>query len=451
MKQLLLMFKRPGICALLVCAMAFTAKAQEVITLQKAVDLALSRNLTIKQAQFSEAIDNETLEQSKHNQLPNLSASTSPTVNFGRNIDFTTNQFVNQRVFGFNVSASSQVVLFQGFQLKNLIIQNKILLDADKSNTAKVKNDLVLSVVTTFLQVLSNQDLVTAANQQIEIAKLTLDRTEKGYKVGNLTKADMAQSTAQLSTAELNQVNAENQLQSSILSLKQYMEMDPATPIKVDRPDISQLTNIKTTYNPQEVFSSALAVNPDVLLADIRKSASAQAIKVAKGAYSPSVVLFGQLGSNYSDASRNLRGEFYPLFSQLNDNFNQAIGVSLQIPIFTRFNTRTNVRKAQISFQNAEVTAQLAKNNLNKIIYQAVWDLQASQKQYQSSLQTYDANKEAFNVTQQRYNVGLVNSLDYNTSLTNLNKSQFDMIQAKYMVVFRSKVIDYYLGNPIKL
>ncbi|GAB3918715.1 TolC family protein [Mucilaginibacter boryungensis] len=450
MKKLLFNFKTTGICALLTCVVALTANAQEVITLQKAVDLALTRNLTVKQSQFNEAFDQETLNQSKNNRLPNLSASTSPTVNFGRNIDFSTNQFVNQRVFGFSATVGSQIALFQGFQLKNQIIENKILLDADKSATAKVKNDLVLNVVTTFLQVLSNQDLVVAAKQQMDISKLAMDRTEKSFKVGNLTQADLSQAKAQISTAELNQVNAENQLESSLLALKQYMEMDPATNIKVERPDISKLTNVKTTYDPQEVFTSALRVNPDVLLADIRKNASAQNIKIAKGAYYPSLVLFGQLGTNYSDA-RLFNGSKYQFFNQLSDNFNQALGVSLQIPIFTRFNTRTNVRKAQITYQNAEVTAQLAKNNLNKIIYQAVWDLQASQKQYQSSLQTYQANKDAFNVIQQRYNVGLVNSLDYNTSLTNLNKSQFDMIQAQYMVVFRSKVIDYYLGNPIIL
>ena len=446
------MIKNLSAACLLFCTVfSLKANAQEVITLQKAVDMALAQNLTIKQAQFAEAISSETLEQSKHNMLPNLTASTSPTVNFGRNIDFTSNQFVNKRVFGFNAAISSQIVLFQGYSLKNQVLQNKILLDADKSNTAKVKNDLVLNVVTTFLQVLSNQDLLTAANQQIDIAKINIDRVEKGFKVGNLTQADMSQAKAQVSTAELNQVNAANQLESSMLTLKQYMEINPATSIKVERPDISKLTNIKTSYNPQEVFNSALGVNPDVLLADIRKNASAVAVKIAKADYSPSIVLFGQLGSRYSDAARTIHDEFYPLSWQLNDNFNQAIGVSLQIPIFTRFNTRTNVRKAQISYQNAEVTAQLAKNNLNKIIYQAVWDLQASQQQYQSSLQTFEANKEAFNVIQQRYNVGLVNSLDYNTSLTNLNKSQFDMIQAKYLVVFRSKVIDYYLGIPITL
>jgi outer membrane protein len=141
----------------------------------------------------------------------------------------------------------------------------------------------------------------------------------------------------------------------------------------------------------------------------------------------------------------------YPFFKQLSDNFNQSIGVSLQIPIFNRFSSRTSVRKAKIQYENARVTTQLARNNLNKIIYQAVLDVKAAEKSYLSYTQTYQANKEAFNIIQQRYNVGLVNSLDYNTSLTNLNKSQFDMINAQYMVVFRAKVIDYYLGKPITL
>jgi len=191
--------------------------------------------------------------------------------------------------------------------------------------------------------------------------------------------------------------------------------------------------------------------------------------------------LFGQLGSNYSDARTLFGGtrltggtdtlgfvngnrsqaitapqvaavyNKYPFFKQLSDNFNQSIGVSLQIPIFNRFTARTSVRKAKIQYENARVTSQLARNNLSKIIYQAVWDVQAAEKSFLSSKQTYQANKDAFDIIQQRYTVGLVNSLDYNTSLTNLNKSQFDMINAQYMVIFRAKVIDYYLGNPITL
>ncbi|WP_121245798.1 TolC family protein [Mucilaginibacter phyllosphaerae] len=467
-------------CFITLSAFNFTAKAQELITLQKAIDLTLERNLTIKQAQFSEAISEETLKQSKYNLLPNLTAGPQGSFNFGRNIDPSTNQFTNQRIFALSGNLSTQVTLFQGGQLRNQIIENKLLLGADRTYTAKIKNDLVLNVVTQYLQILTNQDLLKAAQQQIDIAKIALDRAQKNFDVGNQTQADLSQAKAQQSTADLNFTSAQNQLELSILTLKQYMEMSPAANITFEKPDISKFKDIPTAYEPETVLKTALAVNPDVGLAEARQKAAEQDIKVAKGNYFPSVVLFGQVGTNYSDARRLAGTPFptgrfdtlgfvqnttnaivtpnysvpllhYPIGRQLSDNFNQSVGISLQIPIFNRFTARTAVRKAKITNENAIVSAQLAKNNLSKIIYQAVWDVQASNKKYQSTLQTFNANKDAFNVVQQRYNVGLVNSLDYNTSLTNLNKSQFDLIQAQYEVVFRAKVIDYYLGNPITL
>lgn len=460
MKLKLLSVKATLICTIILTSLGFNAGAQEVIGLQKAVDLALERNLTIKQAQFTEAISAEDLKQSKNNQLPNLGVSPQGSFNFGRNIDPSTNQFSNQRILAVNGNFNSQVTLFQGGQLHNTIIQNKILLDADKTNVAKVKNDLILNVVTTYLLVLTNQDLVTAAQQQIDISKIALDRAQKNFDVGNQTLADLSQAKAQLSTNDLNYTNAENQLEQSLLTLKQYMEMDPSTNVKVERPDISKLKDVKIFYDAQDVVKTATAVNPDVILAEQRQKAAAQGVKIAQSGYYPTVVLFGAAGSYFSDAkntpfidpsngSTHFRSN--PFFTQLGDNFNQSIGLSLQIPIFNRFTTRTAVRKAKLQNQNAEVTAQLARNNLSKIIYQAVWDLQAADKRYQSATQTYNANKDAFNTISQRYTVGLVNSLDYNTSQTNLNKSQFDMIEAQYQVIFRSKVIDYYLGNPITL
>ena len=481
MKPILsLPIKTTLIGAIIFSALGFQAKAQEVITLQKAIDLALERNLTIKQSQFTEALSEEDLKQSKFNQLPNLSASPQGGFNFGRNIDQSTYQFINQRILQFYGQFTSQVTLFQGGQLRNQIIQNRILVDANKTATAKVKNDLVLNVVTTFLQVLTNQDLVAASKQQIEISKLTLDRAQQNYNVGNQTLADLSQAKAQLSTSELDYTNAQNQLESSMLTLKQYMEMNPATEIEVQKPDIGKLSDIKTIYDPQDILKTALNVNPDVLLAEVQQKSYEQAIKVAKSNYYPTLTLVGQAGSNFSNAKNTIdqvisTGTFSPIgivqgtnqvvvqpgftqtfksnpfFNQIKNNFNQALALNLQIPIFGRFAVRTAVRKAKIQAQNAEVTSQLARNTLSKVIYQAVWDLRAAEKKFISTTQTYKANKDAFNITQQRFTVGLVNSLDYNTSLTNLNKSQFDMISAQYQLIFRSKVIDYYLGNPITL
>lgn len=434
--------------------------AQQKISLLRAVELALERNLTIKQAQFNEALSTEDLKQSKYNRLPDLGVNTQGSFNFGRSLDQSTYSFTNERIFTAYGSLTTQMILFQGGQLRNQIIQNKITLQADQTNTAKVKNDLILNVITTYLSILNNQDLVSASKQQADIARQTLSRSEISFKAGNQTTADLSQAKAQLSTAELSITDAQNSLEGSILALKQYMEMPPETVIEVEKPDISKIS-IKTLFNAQDVYNTAVTVNPDVRLAELRRDALAQAIKVAQGAYYPTLATFASLGSNYSSIYQRVAGvdpiTQQPIFvkpgvfGQLSDNFYQSIGVSLQIPIFTRFATRTNVRKAKINYQNAEVTAQLARNNLSKIIYQAVWDVQAAEKRYQSATQTYNANKDAYNTILQRFNVGLVNSLDLNTSLTNLNKAQFDMIQAQYQVVFRAKVIDYYLGNPITL
>jgi len=485
MIQHILKFKRVIVLSVwLLAALGFTtASAQQVITLQKAVELTLARNLTIKQSQLTESLAAEDVSQSKYNLLPAASANPTAGYGFGRSPVSGAYAYANQTIFNVNGTASVQVTLFQGGQLHNQIVENKILLDADKTATAKVKNDLLLNVVVDYLQILTNQDLVTAAKQQIDIADLTLDRTQKSFDAGNQTLADLAQAKAGLSTAELNLVTAQNAVASTILTLKQYMEMDPDSAIIVQKPDISKLTDIKTIFDAGDVVKTALSVNPDVHLAELQQKSYGELIKIAKGNYYPTLALYGSIASYYSSAQSNLRlvGVTSPVYEpigtvqstgavvqslepvsepiygpygfghQFGDNFNQSLGISLQIPIFNHFTARTSVRKAKLNYEYAQVTTQLARDNLSKTIYQAVLDVQSADKSYQSAIQTYQANKEAFNVIQQRYNVGLVNSVDYNTSLTNYNKAETDMIEAKYTLIFRSKVIDYYLGNPITL
>ncbi|HEX3384153.1 MAG TPA: TolC family protein, partial [Mucilaginibacter sp.] len=359
------------------------------------------------------------------------------------------------------------------------ILQNKLLLDADKSSTQKAKNDLVLNVATDYLSILTNQDLVKAAKQQLDVAQISLDRTQKSFDAQAQTLADLSQAKAGVSTAQLNLTTAQSQLDISILTLKQYMEMDPNTDIKVEIPDISKITDVKTVYDANEVIKTALVVNPDVQVEELLEKGYAEAIKVARANYYPTVSLFGGVGSNYSSISQNVIGSTtiqqqvgtvqgtntpvfgqfqspvfaskYPFFTQFGNNLNQAVGVSLSIPIFNKFQARTGLRKAKLNYENAQVTTQLAKNTLSKTIYQAIEDLQAAVKRYASTQQTYAADKDALDAMQQRFNIGLANPLDYNTTLTNYEKAQNDMIEAKYEVVFRSKVIDYYLGNKITL
>lgn len=422
-----------------------SASAQELLTLKRATELVIENNLQIKQAQFTEAISEENLQQSKLALLPSLNANTGLNFNFGRSIDPLTNQFVNQAITSTSGNLSSGTALFQGFQKINQISQNKLQLDADKSNTQKIKNDLVLTVVTGYLSVLNSQDILSAAQQQLAISKQQLDIEQKFFDVGTKTLADLSQARSQLASAELNVTNAQNQVDLAFLNLAQLLELDPASRFSVEKPKVEDMSKLNSAYSASDVFKSAAASFPDIRLAELRRQASEKGIDIAKGNFFPTLNLQTGFGTRYSNGSFGNNG----FATQVKDNFNQFVGFGLSVPIFNGMAARSSVRRAKINFQNSLLNEQLAKNNLNKIINQAVYDLRAAEKRYYSTLTAFESSKEAFNVIEQRYSVGLVNSLDYNQAQTNLNKAQFDQIQAQYDFIFRSKVIDFYLGNPL--
>ncbi|WP_316793547.1 TolC family protein [Pedobacter frigoris] len=452
------------------------ASAQEVITIQQAIEKTLNNNLQVKQARLSESLTDESLKQSKASLFPTLNGNGSYNINFGRSLDPSTQSFSSQQFSSFNGGVSTSVDLFQGFQKLNQIKQNKLLLDADKNYTEKVKNDLVLQVITSYMQILYNKDFLIAARQQLAVAQQQMKQQQELLDVGNKTLADIAESKSLVATAELDVTTAQNALTISYITLAQLMDIPSATKYDVKPPDVTSFTGTAALYNPEEVYEQALSLFPDIKLAAIRTESAKKAVDLAKGAYYPSISLGAGLNTNYSSGRRRVLdvvsdgereigytasgekvltamfrelSETYRFKDQLRDNFGQNVGVSLQIPIFNAFRTRTTVRRAKITLMQNRNEEQLAKNNLNKVIYQAVADLRAAQSTYESTSKTFTARKEAFSVIEQRYNVGLVNSLDYSTSLTNKNKAEIDMIRAKYDLLFKAKVIDYYLGKQI--
>ena len=464
-------------------AVTFTSNAfaqeLEKITLQQAVTIALENNIQIKQAKLSESISEINLSEAKSALYPTLNGNSSLNFNNGRSIDPLSNQFVNNSITSSNGSLFSSVVLFQGFQRINQISRNKLQLQADKSQVSKSQNDLSLSVVTSYLQILVNQDLLSAANNQLTLAKQTLEREQKLFDVGNKTLADLSQAKSQSSTAELNVTNAQNQVDISFLNLSQLMERNPSVPFEIVRPTAPDVESLQKIYSASEVFNQALIVQPDIKIAEYNRQVAEKAVDVAKGNLSPRLSLNGSIGTGYSNGRQRLISstpsgtraiglventnqivvvpafnnlfEVTPFQDQVSENINRSFGLSLSIPLLNGFQAKNSVQRAKINLQNQTYGEQLAKNTLNKTINQAVLDIRAADKRYISATKTFEANKEAYNVIEQRYNVGLVNALDLSTSKANLDKAEFDVIQAKYDLLFRVKVIDFYLGNPLTL
>ncbi len=436
------------ICVL-VLAFQQGAMAQESITLPQAIERMLQNNLNIKQGGLNISTAEVNLRQSKAALLPSLNANSGHQLSFGRGQDPTTYQVINQKNYYSDGNIGTSVDVFGGFAKINQVKQNKILLAADQSNLEKIRNDLTLDVVVAYMQVVYNEDLLKTAKEQLVVAQQTLKREDALLNAGNKTLADISQAKAQVATAELTVTNAQNDLTISYLTLSQLMEMGVDRPtFKVVAPTVAEIEIAKTDYNVNEVYNSALKTFPDIKLAALNSEAAEKGIRVAKGSLYPRISFSAGLSTSYSyifDYGKPQRS----FANQVDERFGQSIGLSLQIPIFNGLSAKSNVKRAQITYQGYQIQEQLTKNNLNKVIAQAVADLKAAESRYASTQNTYNAQKDAFNVIDQRYNVGLVNSLDYNTSITNRNKAEIDFIQAKYDLLFRSKVIDYYLGKEI--
>jgi len=424
--------------------------AQEIITIQQAIEETLHNNLQVKKSQYSESTSEENLKLAKQSLYPSLNGGIDQNMRWGRNNLGNTGIYQNTQSYGFTPGVSLGVDLFNGLSKINQIRQNKILLEAGKANTDKIKNDLILQVITSYMEILYNKDRLTAAKQQLSVAQQQQKQQQELLDVGNKTLADLAESKSQTATAQLDVTTAENALSISYLTLAQLMDIPSSTRYDVQAPVLSSFNNPTVNYNPEEVYSEAIRLFPDIKLAALQTAAAKKDIDIAKGSYFPKLNLSGSYGSyfNYNyNLPANAQNESFG--DQIKNNVSKGIGIGLNIPIFNGSQARIGVRKAKINLMQVQADEQLAKNNLNKIIYQAVADLKAAKSTFESTTNTFNARKEAFSVIEQRYNVGLVNSLDYNTSLTNKNKAEIDMIRAKYDLLFKAKVIDYYLGKQI--
>lgn len=434
--------------------MGFTigpATAQEKLSIRNAIQRALEHNLQVKQAEFQYALSDQDLRQSKLDFYPSVNAMISGSKNWGLFFNADVGQLTTESANNLNGGLSASATLFQGFMRVRQVAANRHQLMADASNIDKVKNDLTLAVATKYLECLTNMDLLTASQQQLELANEQLVVAEANFKVGNNTLADLSQAKSQVATDELNVTTAQNAYDLAILDLKQLMELHPAVEIQLIKPNVTEFEQTTAAYSAAQVYEEASAIYPDLRVAREQTLVAEKGIDIAKSAYYPTLSLGGNLGTNYSSAIPDveINSPLMRFGKQIQRNFAQSVGFTLSIPIFNNLQTRINVNRAKINYQNALANEQLANNNLSKIINQAVLDLRSAEKRLYSAETAFTSASDAFEVIEQRFGVGLANSIELFTAQTNRNKAEFDYIQARYDLIFRSKVIDFYLGKTI--
>lgn len=445
MKQLFIAFT--GIF-LLVFSLA--SKAQETWSLQKCVQYALDNNIQIKQQELNTQYQQNLVSQAKDDKLPTLNSSMSNSLNFGRSLTYT-NTYQNVNSSQYNGYVSANINLWNGFILQNTVKQRQFDLQASLQDMQKAKDDLVLNIAASYLNILFAEELVNVSKSQIDVTQQQIKRTQQLVDAGSLAKGSLLEIEAQLASEQLQMVNNQNQVDLSYLNLYQFLELPISESFKVEKPVLPEIKADVTMTNSLDVYKNALAFRPEIKSAQMRVESAKRQLSIAKGSYLPSLSFGANYYNLYNDKYTDFDQNKIPFKRQLKNNARAGLGFSLNIPIFNNFRVKYNVDNAELQVMNYEYQLQTSKNVLRKDIEQAYQNALAALKRYVSSQKAVTSMEEAFRYTEEKFNVGMVNSVEYNQGKNNLTKAESDLVQAKYEYIFRTKILDFYNGVQIEL
>ncbi len=439
-----------------------SARAQKIWTLEDCILYAFENNITIKQQVLTTNYNENILNQSKISLAPNLNAGANQGWSWGRSLDETTYIYKNNQSMSGNVNVNSSVTLFNGLQQKNSIDQNKFNLLSSQKDLDKLKNDISLFLASGYLQILFNRELLQVAINQHDLTLQQVDRTSKLVNAGSLARGSLLEIKAQAATEELNVITAQNQLDISYLNLTQMLDLDSVGDFEIELPEFGDVAREPILITVGSVYKDALNVLPQIEGAEYQLLSAYEGLSIAQGRRSPSLSLNAQWGTGYSDARLKLDpdnpGDLLnpnlidmPLGEQINGNQNMRLFFGLNVPIFNRWMVNTEISNAKLGVLNSELSLESTKMDLYKNIQQAYADATAARKRYLATEEALASMEESFKYTEEKFTVGLVNTVDYNTEKTRLTTTQSDLLQTKYDYIFKMKVLDFYRGIPINL
>lgn len=439
---------------LILITVSGVSKSQDVLNLSRAINIALEKNLQLKQVKLGETLAFENFKASKLSLLPTINLNSGLSYGFGRNEDPFSSEFFNTTIASSSGGISVNIPLFQASSRFKLIAQNKSLLDISRNVIKRTENELVLNVMTSYLQVLFNREVSNASLVQLNMSKKMQEYEEKMYDVGDRSQGDLAQSKMQVALAETRNSNANNQLKLSYLNLASYLEIPYNSNFELAQMD-QEVDFDKLTYYTAEVLEKAIQINPTVKISKSQTLVASTGVDISKTGLYPKLSLQAGMNSGFSSsrqrAFRNSLGDIEykgaSIGFQFKDNFNQYIGINLSMPILNGLAARTNINKAKLNLRNTQILEELESKNLKKVIVQAIMDLELATDHHRSATAAFNASKIAFEAIKKKYEVGLVNSLLLFQSQTNMNVTQIDLIKAKYDVIFKNKIINFYLGD----
>lgn len=407
----------------------------------------MDKNIQVKKSNLTRDQDQLYSDQAKSNRLPSVNAAVSENFNWYKGFDSSTGQYgssngSNSTNYGVNTNVS----LYNGDKLNTRIKQAELNLQSSKYYSESVKESVGLNILNAYLQVLYSYENVKNAEKQIESTTEQLALAKERMDLGVIASSDYLQIKSELSTEKSTLATAQSQLEIDNVTLEQLMELPVDPNFAISSPDLESLLVDFAQPDAQDIYNLALGIKPEIRNIELTKESTALNVKIAKADYMPSISASAGLSTGYSSLNT---GAGYS--TQLSDKVNPSVGLTLSIPIFQKKQVKTNVGIANIAVSNAELDVVNTKNQLRKEIEQVCVNVISAKSQYTASLEQNQSSQESYDVTNEKYKVGLLNSVDFLVQKTSLITSESKLLQSKFNLIFSFKVLDFYKGVPLTL
>ena len=437
---------------LLLALMAMTAQAQRKWTLQECLDYALEHNIQLQKNRLTEAQDREDIQMRRAALLPSLSFSTNQNASWrpwsqsyvnlsGGTMTSTSSEVNYNGSYGLN----AQWTVWNGGRNQKNLEKSKLTAEMAEYATAESANTIQEQITQLYVQILYQAEAVRVAEQVLEASKMQRDRAQEMVDVGSLARVDLKQLEAQVSQDEYTVVNNRTQLDNYRLQLKQLLELVGTDDFDVATPNTGD-ANVLSAIPPKEaVYASAYAFRPEIQSGKLSIEQSELDIDSARRGFYPSVSMSAGIGTS------NNSGISTALTEQWRRNLNNSIGLTVSVPIFDNRQNRTNVRKAKLSKDAADLSLQDTEQQLYRQIETYWLNARNAQQQYVAAKANVESMQETYGLVSEQFRLGLKNIVELTTGKNNLLQAQQQLLQSKYTALYNLAMLRFYQGEPIRL
>ena len=423
--------------------------AQQAWTLDDCLSYAKEHNITLQKARLQKQSAEEDVKNARAALLPSLSASTNQSVGYrpwqDNGTTTVTNGQVNTKVdksyYNGNYGLNASWTVWNGNRNRNTLKQNRLTAEQAEANAEVTANSIQEQIAQFYVQIQYLREAVKVSEQSLETSKKNEERGRAMVEVGKMSKADLAQLTAQRASDEYVIIESRANIAKCRLQLKQLLEIDGTQEFDVAVDDVTDEQALATIPGLQTVYNQALTSRPEIRSSELAVKSSELSIKIAKAGWLPTLNMTGGFGTSTNSLSNNTWGK------QLKTNFDASAGLSVSIPIFDQRQTKTSVKKARIQREQALLDMQDTQKQLYQTIENYWLDAETNQAKLRSAIATEESEQQSYDLLQEQFNLGLKNIVELMTGKDHLLTAQQNRLQSKYLAVLALQMLKFYSGE----